>query len=48
MYTAKNHTEGPDKLVIGGELAIDGKLKIGDTQLKRFIRAIAPPAQRLT
>lgn len=37
MYTAKNHTEGPDKLVIGGELAIDGKLKIGDTQLKQAL-----------
>lgn len=34
MYTAKNHTEGPDKLVIGGELVVEGDLKFGEEALK--------------
>lgn len=34
MYTAKNHTEGPDKLVIGGELVVEGDLKFGEGALK--------------
>lgn len=38
MYTAKNHTEGPDKWVVEGELVIDGgALKIGDTQLNQAL-----------
>lgn len=28
MYSAKNHSEGPDKTVIGGELEIDGTVTI--------------------
>lgn len=28
MYAAKNHSEGPDKTVIEGELEIDGTLTI--------------------
>lgn len=28
MYAAKNHSEGPDKTIIGGELEIDGTLTI--------------------
>lgn len=36
MYTAKNHTEGPDKWVIGGELLFEegGELKFCDTSVK--------------
>ncbi|HAN20421.1 MAG: hypothetical protein A2Y15_08695 [Clostridiales bacterium GWF2_36_10] len=34
MYTAKNHSEGPDKTVIGGELIIEagGKVKFEDVE----------------
>lgn len=35
VYGEKNHTDGPDKLVIGGELNIEagGKLTFGDSPL---------------
>jgi hypothetical protein len=43
MYTAKNHTEGPDKLVIGGELVVEGDLKFGEEALSpRFISRTQP------
>lgn len=34
-YLAKNHTEGPDKFVVGGELAITGtgKVTVNGTQV---------------
>ncbi len=44
MYTSKNHSDGPDKTVIGGELAVEdggslvietgGSLLFGETEVQ--------------